>query len=52
MTEHRVRVADFAVAAAPDVLATLGLGSCVAIGLCLAAWVYLRAYRRAETQPQ
>lgn len=33
MREHRVRVADFAVAGTPDVLVTLGLGSCVAIVL-------------------
>ena len=33
MTQHRVRIADFAVARAPDVLATVGLGSCVAIAL-------------------
>jgi chemotaxis protein CheD len=31
--QHRVRVADYAVARAPDVLATMGLGSCVAIAL-------------------
>lgn len=33
MNEVRVRVADAAVAAAPDVLVTVGLGSCVAITL-------------------
>lgn len=33
MTQHRVRVAEFAIARSPDVLATVGLGSCVAIAL-------------------
>ena len=33
MTEHRVRVADFAVASGEAVIATIGLGSCVAIAL-------------------
>lgn len=33
MSEIRVRVADYAVSAAPDVLVTIGLGSCVAISL-------------------
>lgn len=31
MTEIRVRVADFAVAAAPATIVTIGLGSCIAI---------------------
>jgi chemotaxis protein CheD len=31
--EHRVRVADYAVAAGDDVIITIGLGSCVAIVL-------------------
>jgi chemotaxis protein CheD len=33
VSEIRVRVADAAVAAAPDVIVTVGLGSCVAISL-------------------
>ena len=33
MSEIRVRVADYAVSAAPGVLVTIGLGSCVAISL-------------------
>lgn len=33
MTEHRVRVADFAVATGDAVICTIGLGSCVAIVL-------------------
>lgn len=33
MTEIRVHVADFAIAAAPAVIATIGLGSCVAVAL-------------------
>jgi chemotaxis protein CheD len=33
VSEIRVRVADYAVSAAPDVLVTIGLGSCVAISL-------------------
>ena len=35
-----------------DVGLASALAVCVAIGLCLAAWVYLRAYRRSETQLQ
>jgi chemotaxis protein CheD len=33
MTEHKVRIADWAVASAPDRIITIGLGSCVAIVL-------------------
>ncbi len=33
MTEHRVKIAEWAVAVAPDTLAAIGLGSCVAIVL-------------------
>ncbi len=33
MTEHKVRIAEWAVAAAPDRIVTIGLGSCVAIVL-------------------
>jgi chemotaxis protein CheD len=33
VSEIRVRVADAAIAAAPDVIVTVGLGSCVAISL-------------------
>lgn len=33
MTEHRVKIAEWAVAAAPAQLVTIGLGSCVAIVL-------------------
>ncbi len=33
MSEIRVKVADFAVASAPAILSTVGLGSCVAIAL-------------------
>ena len=33
MTEHKVRIAEWAVAAAPATLVTIGLGSCVAIVL-------------------
>jgi len=33
VTEHRVKIAEWAVAAAPDTLAAIGLGSCVAIVL-------------------
>lgn len=33
MTEYRVQVAEFAVGGAGDVVATLGLGSCVAIAI-------------------
>ena len=33
MSEHRVRVADYAVAAGEAVICTIGLGSCVAIVL-------------------
>ncbi|NUO96137.1 MAG: chemotaxis protein CheD, partial [Gemmatimonadaceae bacterium] len=32
-TEIRVKVADYAVARGPQVIATIGLGSCVAIAL-------------------
>jgi len=33
VTEHKVRIAEWAVAAAPDRIVTIGLGSCVAIVL-------------------
>ncbi len=33
MTEHRVKIAEWSVAAAPALLVTIGLGSCVAIVL-------------------
>ena len=37
MSEHRVRVADFAVGRSGDIIVSIGLGSCVAIALYDAA---------------
>ena len=38
--EVRVKVADYAVRKGPHVIATIGLGSCVAIALCCTAASY------------